>query len=75
MANYVTSTSDKRKWVAFFLCLFGGIFGFHQFYVGKIGKGLLYLFTGGLLGIGWFIDIFKILLGSFRDNVGQPLRH
>jgi restriction system protein len=75
MANYVTSTSDKRKWVAFFLCLLGGFFGLHQFYVGKIGKGILYLFTVGLFGIGWFIDLLKILLGSFRDNVGQPLRH
>jgi restriction system protein len=35
----------------------------------------LYLFTVGLFGIGWFIDLLKILLGSFRDNVGQPLRH
>lgn len=33
MANYVTVTSDKKKWVAFFLCLFLGCFGAHYFYV------------------------------------------
>ena len=29
MSNYVTVTSDKKKWVAFFLCLFLGCFGAH----------------------------------------------
>lgn len=74
MANYQTSTSDKSKSKALLLCIFLGFFGVHQFYVGKIGTGLLYLFTGGLFGFGWIIDIIKCLTGSFRDNVGAPLR-
>lgn len=74
MANYVTNTSDKKRLPALLLCIFLGFFGAHQFYVGKIGKGLLYLFTGGLFGIGCLIDFFKILFGSFKDNVGAPLR-
>lgn len=74
MATYVANTSDKSKKTALLLCIFLGYFGVHQFYVGKIGKGLLYLFTGGLFGIGWIVDIIKILMGSFRDNVGAPLR-
>ena len=74
MANYVTTTSDKKKGTALLLCLLFGLFGAHQFYVGKFGKGLLYLFTVGLFGIGWFIDIFRIATGSFTDNVGAPLR-
>ena len=49
------------KWTAFWLCLFLGYFGVHKFYEGKIGWGLLYLFTGGLGGIGWLIDIIAIL--------------
>ena len=73
-STYVTSTSDKSKTVALLLCIFLGIFGAHHFYVGRIGKGILYFFTAGLFGIGWLIDIFKILSGSFRDNVGNPLR-
>ena len=74
MANYVTNSSDKSRGVAMLLCLFLGWAGIHYFYVGRIGKGLLYLFTGGFFFIGWFIDCFKILLGSYRDNVGAPLR-
>ena len=74
MAHYQTITSDKNKDTALLLCVFGGWLGLHQFYVGKIGKGILYLFTLGFFFIGWGLDIIKILLGSFRDNVGAPLR-
>ena len=49
------------KWAAFFLCFFLGIFGAHKFYEGKPGMGILYLFTVGLLGIGWFVDMIAIL--------------
>jgi TM2 domain-containing membrane protein YozV len=48
--------------------------GIHHFYVGKIGVGILYLLTFGFFGIGWFLDCFSIALGSYRDNVGVPLR-
>ncbi len=51
----------KNKWVAFCLCLFLGYFGAHKFYEGKAGMGILYLFTGGLFGIGWIIDIISLL--------------
>lgn len=74
MANYVTGTSDKKKSVALILCIFGGIFGLHYFYVGRIGKGFLYFFTIGLFMFGWIKDIFVILFGNFRDNLGTPLR-
>ena len=52
----------KDKWTAFFLCLFLGVLGVHKFYEGKIGMGLLYLFTFGLFGVGWFIDLVLILM-------------
>lgn len=51
-----------NKWVALLLCIFLGYFGAHKFYEGKAGLGILYIFTGGLCGIGWFIDIILILL-------------
>lgn len=74
MANYVTITSDKSKIVALLLCIFFGYLGIHRFYVGKVGTGIIYLFTGGLFGIGWFIDIIFIIIGSFTDNTNAPLR-
>lgn len=52
----------KDKWVAFFLCLFLGVFGAHKFYEGKIGMGILYLCTGGLCGIGALVDLISLLL-------------
>ena len=52
---------QKNKWVAFFLCLFLGFFGAHKFYEGKAGMGILYIFTGGLFGIGWLIDTIVLL--------------
>lgn len=73
-SNYTTMTSDKKKGTALILCIFLGWLGIHRFYVGKLWTGILYLVTGGLFTIGWIVDIFRIALGSFRDNVGAPLR-
>lgn len=72
--NYVSLCSSKSKTTALILCIVFGFFGVHQFYVGKVGKGILYLFTCGLFGIGWLIDIFQILGGNFKDNCNQPLK-
>ena len=44
------------------LCLILGGLGGHKFYRGQFGWGIAYLFTGGLFGIGWFIDFIKILI-------------
>ena len=74
MTQYVTTTSNKSRLVALLLCIFLGEFGIHRFYVGKIGTGILWLCTAGLFGIGWLVDLIKICIGSFRDNVGTPLR-
>lgn len=63
----------KKKWTAFWLCLLLGLAGAHRFYVGKVGTGIIWLLSGGLFGIGWFLDLIVILCGGFRDKAGQPL--
>ncbi len=74
MPNYVSVTSDKSKRAAFWICLFFGAFGLHYFYVGRIGRGLIALFTVNFFGIGWILDILKIMNGKFKDNTGTYLR-
>lgn len=57
----VKGTTAKDKWLTFFLCFFLGFFGIHRFYEGKFGTGILFLMTGGVFGIGWLVDIIRIL--------------
>ncbi|MCO6457073.1 MAG: TM2 domain-containing protein [Pirellulaceae bacterium] len=46
--------------VAWILLTFFGLLGAHRFYLGKIGTGILYLLTGGLLGMGWLYDLWTL---------------
>jgi len=55
----------KNKWVSLLLCIFLGWLGVHKFYEGKLITGLIYLFTLGLFGIGWFVDIIRL---AFKPN-------
>jgi len=48
----------KDKGVAYLLWLFLGFLGIHRFYTGNIISGIIWFFTGGLFGIGWFFDLF-----------------
>ena len=41
---------------AWILLTFLGLFGVHRMYMGKWLTGILYLFTGGLVGIGYLYD-------------------
>jgi len=50
----------KSKTTAYLLWFFLGLLGAHKFYLNKIGIGILYFLTGGLLGIGWLIDLFTL---------------
>ena len=74
MPNYVSITSDKSRKGALIRCIIGGWFGWHYFYVRRFGRGLVALFTFNFFMIGWILDIFKILNGKFKDNIGQYLR-
>jgi hypothetical protein len=67
IANKRKKNAKAKDWLLFILCLFFGALGAHKFAEGKIGMGLLYLFTGGLCAIGWFIDIGKYLLKAIES--------
>lgn len=73
--NGAMAYRHKSKIVALILCLFGfmGLGGLHCFYCGKIGMGIIYLFTGGLCFIGTIIDLIRIITGSYRDKNGMLL--
>ena len=65
--------SSKNRTTTLFLTLFLGFLGVHRFYVDKTGTGVLYLLTGGLLGIGSLVDLIMIIIGNFKDSEGLPI--
>jgi hypothetical protein len=52
--------ADKSVGLAYVLWFFLGVFGAHQFYLGKIGRGVGYLLTFAWLTIGLWIDLFTL---------------
>ena len=68
------SISLKSYSATLLLGLFLGLFGAHRFYVGKTVTGLIYLFSAGLLGIGWVIDVLVIAFANFTDKGGRFIR-
>jgi TM2 domain-containing membrane protein YozV len=49
------------------------VFGAHRFYAGKVGTGLLQLFTFGGFGIWWLVDMIMIIVGAFTDSEGEKI--
>ena len=63
--NAAALKKPRNKRISLLLCLFLGYVGAHKFYEGKIGMGVLYLFTGGLFLIGVIVDLISII---FKPN-------
>ena len=66
--------SNKSFLVTWLLSLLIGVFGVDRFYLGKVGTGLLKLFTLGGLGIWALIDLILVLTNKTRDKQGLPLQ-
>ncbi|WP_314195141.1 TM2 domain-containing protein [uncultured Arthrobacter sp.] len=65
--------SNKSFLVTWLLSLLLGIFGVDRFYLGKVGTGLLKLFTFGGVGIWALVDLILVLTNNQRDKQGLPL--
>lgn len=66
--------SEKSFVATLILCILLGGLGVHRFYVGKIGTGIIWLLTFGLLGIGVLVDLIIIAVGNFKDKQGKPIK-
>ncbi|MBP7933703.1 MAG: protein kinase [Phycisphaerae bacterium] len=73
--NAQGASARLRLWALLLACVgfFCPLCGLHRFYVGKVGTGLIWLFTLGFLGVGTLIDVIMIIAGSFTDRHGLRL--
>ncbi len=46
--------------LSWILLTFLGLFGVHRMYLGKWISGIIYLFTGGLFGLGFLYDFWTL---------------
>ena len=69
MSGRPIPTTTKNKTVAALLALFLGGIGIHKFYLGKTGRGILYLlfFWTGIPMIIGFISALKLFIMSERE--------
>jgi TM2 domain-containing membrane protein YozV len=74
MRENESERSEKGFVPTLLLAIFLGGLGAHRFFVGKIGTGIVQLLTLGGLGIWALIDIIMIIVGSFRDKQGLPIK-
>ena len=68
-----TGRSSRNRLIALLLCLFLGSIGAHKFYLGQTIMGILYLFTYGIFGLGWLIDLIVLAVGQPKDKQGNLL--
>ena len=71
-ADFRFSTGPYDYSLAWILLTFLGIFGIHRFYMGKIWTGILWLCTGGLLGLGWLYDFCSLNSQVDEQNRSAP---
>lgn len=76
----MTEISNKLILPAFLLSFFLGVLGAHRFYVGRTGSAIVMLiltlsFVGLFVSAVWnVVDFIRIIVGSFTDGEGKPLR-
>ena len=64
-------TGSSKSWTVLLVLWFIGV---HRFYAGKIGTGILYIFTGAGMLIWAIIDLIIICTDKFTDKNGEPIQ-
>ena len=68
--------NDTHSLIVGYLCWIFGFLGMHRFYYGKQITGTIWFFTGGLLLVGWIVDLFlmpRLLAQAERRYVQGPI--
>ena len=65
--------TKSTAYLLWLLSLFGWL-GFHHFYLGKPGKGILWIISGGVFGVGSLIDLFTLGGDVDRYNTNEELK-
>jgi len=65
--------SSGTAYLLWFLSGFGWL-GFHRFYIGKIGTGILWILTFGMFGFGALYDLFSLGGMVKQYNVEEELK-
>lgn len=73
MKPLATDPQGKSYKTAVILSFFLGFYGIDRFYLGKVGTGLIKLFTFGGLGVWYILDIYFITHGKVKDGDGRDL--
>jgi len=68
------NTNPRDTGIAYLLLLLGGVLGLHKFYLNRPGWAVVYMFTGGLFGVGLVCDLFTLPAQVRRCNneLGAP---
>lgn len=67
-SNHTGNDKSGMVWLKWILCTFFGFLGVHKFMEKKTGMGILYLFTLGLFGFGWFYDSIRYLIIAIKST-------
>ena len=75
MSYEIQKRDERNVAIAYVLWLpsFFGVCGLHRLYAGRWVSGLIWLFTGGLCGVGQFIDLLFIPLMIEDHNHGRTV--
>lgn len=77
MTNIDKKYSEKNMWWVLVIAIIFGMLGFHRFYIGKIGTGVVMILCTivffPISAVWLLIDILSIITGNMRDKDNLPI--